>query len=70
MMGYLNTMYLYTRHQFGWNLANYTQYSVADSFIAITGNDFLRSFKLHKITHDMSLFFRDLYHGDDNYANI
>lgn len=37
MFGYLQNMYLYTRRRFQWDLKHYTEYSVSDSFIAISG---------------------------------
>ncbi|CAL8108953.1 unnamed protein product [Orchesella dallaii] len=37
LFGYIQNMYLYTRHQFGWDVNQYTEYSVSDSFMAITG---------------------------------
>jgi len=51
MMGYLNTMYLYTRGKFGWDLTRYTKYSVADSFITISGSYVLifTSMKIFKL---------------------
>ncbi|ODM98083.1 Solute carrier family 46 member 3, partial [Orchesella cincta] len=37
LFGYIQNMYLYTNHQFGWAVKEYTAYSVSDSFMAISG---------------------------------